>query len=205
LNRIDAGTILGVFLVAVSAAALLWVLPGEVQAAEKLSEGRKLYDTVMRWVNFGILVFFFMKYGKPALARFLQGERNRVQKQLHEIEVDLNLAKQRVNEESKKLEGIEEYLQEIQSSILEMGGREKERILKEARNSADSMIQEAEGELGLKMEEARRFLNDRITEQAVGMARQKLMAGFSDQDNDRHVEGFVGRLGRVKDEKDLAL
>ena len=182
---------------------LFCLLPVDVQAAQEVSDGRKIYDTVMRWVNFGILVFFFLKYGKPALSNFLNGERNRVQKRLHEIEKGLNLARMRVDEESKHLDGIEGSLEEVRRSIVELGEKEKERIIASARSSAKQMIQDAENELDFKMEEARRALNDRLAEQAVVLAAEKLREAFTEQDNESQLTGFIDRLGRVRSEDEL--
>lgn len=196
--------LIGILMIAF-AGLLLSLLPVDVQAAQEVGEGRKIYDTIMRWVNFGILVFFFLKYGKPALSNFLNGERNRVQKGLHEIEKDLNLAKMRVDEESKHLEGIEESLQEVRRSIVELGEKEKERIIAGARRNAEQMIRDAEKEIDFKMEEARRALNDRLAEQAVALAGEKLRGAFTEQDNESQITGFIGRLDRVKSEEDLRM
>mgnify|MGYP006285283007 FL=1 len=157
----------------------------------------------MMWVNFGILVFFFMKYGKPALMNFLNGERNRIQKTLHEIEKDVNLSKMRMQEESKKLEGIDDYIQKLRSDILEMGAREKERIVEDARRSAGQMVEEARKEFGVKLEGATRMLNDGLVDRAVDQARERLRQAFTEQDNEKQITGFVDRLGKVQSEDEL--
>ena len=125
MNRVAENRRLGFVLVAVLAAAVLWLLPGDVFATEKASTGRKLYDTIMMWVNFGILVFFFMKYGKPALMNFLQGERKRVERTLHEIEKEMTLSRMRMQEESGKLEAIDESLAKVREEIIQMGQRKR--------------------------------------------------------------------------------
>ena len=187
----------------VLSAVLLWAGSGDAVAAEQISEGRKLYDTIMMWVNFGILVFFFMKYGKPALMNFLNGERNRIQKTLHEIEKDVNLSKMRMQEESKKLEGIDDYIQKLRSDILEMGAREKERIVEDARRSAGQMVEEARKEFGVKLEGATRMLNDGLVDRAVDQARERLRQAFTEQDNEKQITGFMDRLGKVQSEDEL--
>ncbi len=189
----------------VFAGFLLCLAPVDAQAAQEISEGRKIYDTVMRWVNFGILAFFFLKYGKPALSNFLNGERNRIQQRLREIEKDLNLARMRVDEESKHLEGIEGSLEEVRRSIVELGEKEKERIILSAHNNAEQMIRDAENELGTKMEEARRALNNRLAEHAVTLAAEKLREAFTDKDNESQISGFIERLDQVKSEEDMRM
>ena len=36
----------------------------DAYAAQKISAGRKIWDTVMLFINFGILVFLFIRYAK---------------------------------------------------------------------------------------------------------------------------------------------
>jgi F-type H+-transporting ATPase subunit b len=205
LRRMACCTPLFGILVIAFAGFLLCLLSVDAQAAQEVGEGRKIYDTIMRWINFGILVFFFLRYGKPALSNFLNGERNRVQQRLHEIEKDLSLAKMRVDEESKHLDVIEDSLEDVRRSIVELGEKEKERIIQSARGNAEQMIREAENELGFKMEEARRALNDRLAEQAVALAGEKLRGAFTEQDNEGQITGFIGRLDQVKSEEDLRM
>ncbi len=200
MNRTLKDMLPRVFFVGAFVSLLLLLSPADILAQDGPGQGRKIYNTIMLWVNFGILFFVFMKYGKPALMKFLYGERNKVEKALKDIEEDMSISRNRVEEESKNLEGIDEYLQQIRGDILEMGEREKTRILEEARRNADQMVRDAENELDLKMEEARRTINDRLVEQAVDMAREKLAKAFTDQDNERQIEGFVGGLDKVKQE-----
>jgi len=204
LSRVAEHRRLGFVFAAVLAAVFLWLLPGEVLAAEKISEGRKIYDTILRWVNFGILVFFFMKYGKPALMNFLTGERKRIQRTLHEIEKDLNLSKMRVQEESEKLESIDASLEKVREEIIQMGEREKARILKDASLNANQMIKEAKNESGIKVEGAIQKLNDGLVEKAVSMAQAKLREAFTDQDHEMMIQGFMSRLDEVKIEEGTA-
>lgn len=197
MKRIAGYMLLGVFAGVVSGVVVLGFLPADALAAEKLSEGRKLWDLILRWVNFGILVFFFLKYGKAPLMGFLTGERNRIQKSLHEIEKELNISKMRLQEESQKLEGIEGGLADLRKSILEMGEKEKNRILEDARSTADQMVTQAKSETEIKLEGAKRRLNDNLVERALSLAEERLQASFSDQDNDQLLQGFMGGLQDV--------
>lgn len=188
----------GIFLAVVSAAVLLSFLPGEILAAEEVSQGRKIYDTIMRWVNFGILAFLFLKFGKPALMNFLNGEQKRIQRILQEIEKDLNLSKMRVKEESRKLDEIGESLEKVRGEIIQMGQREKERILKDAQRMADQMIEDTQKESGIKLDAAIQQLNDSIVDKAVSIAQEKLQKAFTAQDDENTVQGFIRRLDEVK-------
>ncbi len=182
-------------------AVCLWAVQGEAWAAQEISDARKIWDTVMRWVNFGILVFFFMKYGKPALAEFLQSETSKVKRTLDEINSQLAESNSRVEEESKKLEGIDEQLKHVRESILEMGEREKNRILEDARRAADQMIQGAQDESQTKLEMAKRRLNDQMVERALSLAEDKLKEAFTQEDHERLLVGFTFGLEKADSDR----
>ncbi|MFP3927304.1 MAG: hypothetical protein ACLFUP_00235 [Desulfobacteraceae bacterium] len=182
-------------------ALYLCIFQGEAWAAQEISDARKIWDTVMRWVNFGIMAFFFWKYGKPALVSFLQNETGRVKRTLDEINSELAESKARMEEESKKLEGIDEDLQHVRDSILEMGQREKERILKDARTAADQMVQSAQAESQTKLEMAKRTLNDELVEKALVLAEEKLKQAFTQEDHERLLSGFTSSLEKADSER----
>ncbi len=196
--RITLNRRTGIFLAVVSAAILLSFLPGEILAAEEVSQGRKIYDTIMRWVNFGILAFLFLEFGKPALMNFLHGEQKRIQRILQEIDKDVNLSKMRVTEESRKLDEIGESLEKVRGEIVQMGQREKERILMDAQRMADQMIEDTQKESGIKLDAAIQRLNDGIVDKAVSIAQEKLQKAFTAQDDEKTLQGFIRRLDEVK-------
>lgn len=198
MNRTFSRIIKGTLIAGASVFIFLLFFTCEANASEGISRGRKIYDTIMLWFNFGILVFLFIKYAKPALMKFLYGERAKIEKALRAIEEDLDASKKRMSEETDSLDGIDAYLQKTRADILAMGENEKNRILEEARNNAAQMIRDAENELTLKMEVARAMINDILVDQAVAIAFEKVAQAFSDQDDERQLEGFVSGLGEAK-------
>ena len=98
-------------------------------AAGETSQGRTLWDNIMLIVNFGILVFFFLKYGRIPLMDFLRGQKKRVEGELNEVNVQFKDVKTLMEEEAEKLEDIDKLIEEIKKNIIKMGKREKENII----------------------------------------------------------------------------
>lgn len=187
-----------VFFFCASAVFILWMLPTDSFAAETVSDGRKLWKLIMRWVNFGILAFLIVKYGKDPLMKFLYGERDKIKKQLDEVNEEMNHSRARMDEESQKLKDIDVFVQQIRKDILEMGDREKNNIVEDAKNTASNMINEAKKEADIRLEGAKRMLNNEVVEQAFEIAKEKLKAAFTDKDNENKINVFVGGLGEVE-------
>jgi F-type H+-transporting ATPase subunit b len=181
------------------------VLPADSFAAEATSEGRKLWKLIMRWVNFGILAFFIVKYGKAPLMKFLYGERDKIKAKLDEVNDEVSQSKALMDEESQKLKDIDVYIEQIRKDIIDMGNREKAAIIDEAKKSAQNMIKEAKKESDTRLGGAKKMLNDDLVEQAVELAKERLQEAFTDQDNENTINGFMGSLDDVKTTHEEAL
>ena len=91
--------------------AWLFFLFTDSFAAEKLIPGRKLYDIIMRWVNFGILAAVFLKFARKPLMDALHGVREKIKENLDVIKNQFNDAKSGMDAEQAKLDNIEKYLE----------------------------------------------------------------------------------------------
>lgn len=177
------------------AAALVWMIcPHAAWAAEKLSSGRKLWDNFMLFFNFGILVFLFLKYGRKPLMAYLRRVRDDIDDHLSQINGQHEGVKKEVEEESSRLQDIEERITAIKKTILEMGEKEKRRIVEQGRAAAEKMVRDAEDYARHRMAMARKALADEMVDRAVALVEETLKKGLSEEDNDRLVARFVGEL-----------
>ena len=174
---------------------LFWtVCPHAAWAAEKVSAGRKLWDNIMLFFNFGILVFFFVKYGRKPLMAYLRRCREEIGDHLGRINGQLEGVKKEVAQEAGRLEDIEQHITTIKETILEMGRKEKAQIIEEGRAAAEKMIRDAEDYARYRMVMARKTLADELVDRTVALVEETLKKGISEDDHDRLVARFVGDL-----------
>jgi F-type H+-transporting ATPase subunit b len=166
----------------------------DASATAEISEGRRLWDNIMLWVNFGILAFLFLRYGKKPLTDFLEGERTKIETSLDAVNGQLGEAKTNLEAEQAKLRDLEGQLQQLRERIIELGRREKERTLTMARNSAAQMIADARKESEYRVAEAKKALRDEMIDQAVSIVEGKLRARISLRDNDILLNQFLADL-----------
>jgi F-type H+-transporting ATPase subunit b len=167
-------------------------------AAEKMSSGRRLWDNIMLWVNFGILVFFFLKYARKPLVDFLRGVRDKIKKDLDTIEKHFKDAESQMKAESAKIDEIEQHIETIRQNIIEMGKKEKEKLVEEARITAERMIEDAKAYSGYQLAKARRQLSDEMVDIAISMVKERLIKGISEQDNEKLINQFIANLDTSK-------
>ncbi|MBW1911265.1 MAG: hypothetical protein JRJ11_17290 [Deltaproteobacteria bacterium] len=171
-------------------------------AAEKMSSGRRLWDNIMLWVNFGILVFFFIKYARKPLMDFLRGVRDKIKKDLDTIEKQFKDAESRMKTESAKIDEIEQHIEKIRQNIIEMGKKEKEKIIEQAKITAKRMIEDAKAYSGYQLARARKELSDQMVDIAISMVKERLIKEISEQDNEKLINQFIVDLGTSKQQID---
>lgn len=176
----------------------LLLVGADAWAASEVSSGRKIWDNVMLFVNFGILVFLFMKYARKPLMDFLHGVRRKHEQDLGAINGRFESAKSAVDDQNLRLVELEQSVADIQKSIIEMGVREKEAIIEQARKAAERMISDAKTYADYRLAMARKALADEMVDTAIEMVRAKLTHGLSESDNQQMIDRFLGDLPASK-------
>ena len=166
----------------------------DVFAEEEISSGRKLWDNIMLWVNFGILVFVFMKFARKPLIDFLRGEGKKIEEDLKTVDDKFKDAKAMMDLESDKFTGIDERMEEIKSSIIQMGIREKENLIEQAKASADKMIRDAKIYSQQRILAAKKALADEMVDAAISMVTDKLTKEISMDDDNKLFTQFLDNL-----------
>jgi F-type H+-transporting ATPase subunit b len=163
------------------------------------SSGRRLWNNIMLWVNFGILVFLFIKYAKKPLLNYLRSVREKIEENLNTINRDVQTAKSSMEAEKRKLQEIEDHLEEIKARITEIGRAEKERIIETGKVTAQEMIENAKAYANYKLALAKKKISDELVDTAVSMASDKLKEGISQEDRDQLVAKFFTDLETSKE------
>ena len=170
----------------------------EVLAADELSLGRKLWDNILLFVNFGILVFLFLKYGRKPLMDYLRGVGKDVESGLNKVEARLNHATSLRDAELDKLKNIQAQIDKIRADILELGRYEKEKHIEEGKIAAENMIEQAKNYAQRRIQEARKVLADEMIDRAFSTVEKAFVKEFSPKDNDNVVNQFLNDLKTTK-------
>jgi len=184
--------------VAVGVALFIFMGSHDAFADGGTSSGRRLWNNIMLWVNFGILAFFFMKYAKKPLLNYLRSVREKIEENLNTINHDVQTARSSMDAEKKKLQEIEDHLEEIKARITEIGRAEKERIIESGKVTAQEMIENAKAYANYKLAVAKKRISDEMVDTAVSMAAERLRKGISQEDSDQLVAKFFTDLETSK-------
>ena len=167
-------------------------------AAGKITPGRKLWDNILLWVNFAVLVFFFIKYARKPFMDYLRSVRSKMEKDITIINDQKDSVKSLKDAEADKLKTVDQYIQEIRESILEIGRKEKEKAIQEGKMMAEKMIEDANIYSQYKMAMARKALSDEMVDVAVEKAAEKLAQAISENDEEALINDFIANLKTAK-------
>jgi len=168
--------------------------PIEAFAQESAGQGRRLWNNLMLWVNFGIMVFIFIRYARKPLMNYLHSVRKKLEDTLGEVDTRMTAVKSVAAEENEKLKGIDGEIREIHEKVLEMAQGEKEKIVESGRVAAEKMIENAKAYAEYRLAVARKAVFDEMVDLAVSMAEEKLKEGISKEDGERLLADFLKHL-----------
>lgn len=159
---------------------------------------RKTYNALLLWVNFGVLVVLFIKFARKPLMDALHGVRSKLEEEIGEVTKQRSEIKAGLDSEEAKLRDIQTHLDEIRARIIEMGEKEKQRIIDQAKIAAEKMIKDAEAYASFQMDKAKKQLSDDMIDIAISMVEKRLAKEITLKDNDKLINDFLANLEATK-------
>ena len=160
-------------------------------AADTNSTWRHTYDQVMKWLNFAILVFLIVKFGRIPIKNFLLGKKEKLEQLIKRIE----------NEKAKAVDKVQETLQLIDQSAIEFeklkerivaqGGKNQKTIIEDAQHESCLMMAEAKVRINSKICHAKDLLKTELVDAAIDLAMEKLPGLITEEDNQRLIQQYI--------------
>ncbi len=164
-------------------AAGIFLLAGAVPAvAEEAAGWRPVYDTVMLWVNFLILVFVIVKFGRPPLKRFFENQREAVAGEIKALEEARDKTAAELQETRSRIEEGDAHIATIKERIVSEGERMKQKIIDDAQKQSEFMVADAKRKVAHQFQEARKKFRSDLIDMAVDAAAEKLNREIQPED-----------------------
>jgi len=160
-------------------------------AAEGSGGWRPIYDEVLLWLNFGILVFVFIKYGRAPLMNFLRGRKEKIAREIERIEEKKKQAAEKTSEIHKLLDESEARFADLKVRIVEQGERRKQAILESAQQQSKTMLEDARHRIDIQFVQAKTILRQELIDSAIDLAIQRLPQEITDADNAKFIDQYL--------------
>ncbi len=189
MNRTKTITCAGGLLLAATVCLLLSAT--NAVAGENPTHWRPIYDLVMRWINFLILAFIIVKFGKAPLMNFLRGQQEAYEEEIGQLEKEKDDALVKVKKTQTMLAESNAHFAVITERIVAEGEKKKQAIIDEAGEESRLMIEGAKRKIGSQLDRAKEQFREELVDSAVALAIERLVGEFTKEDNEKSIRRYV--------------
>jgi len=157
-------------------------------------EWRAIYDPIMMYVNFTILVFLFWKFLKKPLMDFLNLRSEELAREIKKLEDEKRRAEIKSQETLALLEKGEAHIEQIKTRIIEQGMEEKEKIINDARSQSRFMLDDSKQRVGSQILQAKQAFRVELVEAAISLAMERLPKELTEKDSQAFVGDYLAEL-----------
>ncbi|MFW6334941.1 MAG: hypothetical protein ACOC0W_06680 [Desulfosalsimonas sp.] len=166
-------------------------------AAGSGAEWRPVYDTIMLWVNFGILVFLLYRYGREPFKNFLHSQSVQISDEINKAENKKNEIQEKIDETRQQMEKSDERYEQIKARIIKDGEKLRQSIVDDAREQARLMLERERKNAQRRMAQARKQLLVELADSATDRAEQKLPQEINQDDQSRMIDFYLDNVDRM--------
>jgi F-type H+-transporting ATPase subunit b len=167
------------------------LLGNEASAADNSGNWRPVFDLVMRWLNFGIIVFILVKYARTPIRDFLLSRREEVAREIERIEGKKEEANQKIQDAARMLDESEVRFARIKERLIQEGEIKKQKIIEDARQESKILLESTKKRLENQLVDAKKAFKSELVDMAVSLAMKRLPDEITAEDNQKLTDQFL--------------
>ncbi len=160
-------------------------------AAEGRSTWRVTYDAVMVWVNFAIFAFLLVKFLKAPLMNFLNGRKDELALEINQLEERRNRISRKIYETQQLFKESEARFEDIQARIIAEGETKKTELIESAQRESRLMMEQAKVRIENQIVQARAKFKSEIVDMAISLAMERLPEVITESDQQHLLDRYV--------------
>lgn len=161
------------------------------------SSFKKIWMNSWRVLNFLILAYFLVRLLKKPLSSFFQESARAIREQLQGTEQACQKAEQELQEMENRLEALDQEIQKLQDVIGEHGQKERDKIIANARQTAEQVMEKAKLEAVYSAQQAKNQLRLEVIDAAVRTAAESIRKVIESGDQERLVNEYLQDLKQM--------
>jgi len=166
-------------------------------ASESGGGWRSIYDLVLRWINFGIIVFLIVKFGKKPLMNFLHNRKESLARDIGILEKEKEKVNQSIKETKLQLEESVGHFAELKERIVRQGEKQKEKIVEGARIQSGLMIEASGQKVEAIIQNAKNSFRTELIDAAFKTAMEKIADEITDEDNRKLLIQYIDHTAAI--------
>ena len=167
------------------------LLGSEASAADDSGNWRPVFDLVMRWLNFGIIVFILVKYARTPIRDFLLSRREEVAREIEGIEAQKEEAEKKIQDAVRMLNESEIRFTKIKERIIQEGEKSRQKIIEDAQQESKILLESTKKRLANQLVDAKKTFQSELVDMAISLAMKRLPDEITTEDNQNFTNQFL--------------
>ena len=177
------------FILAVVIGILL--LGTEASAADNSGDWRPVFDLVMRWLNFGIIVFILVKYARTPIKDFLLSRREEVAREIEMVEEKKEAANKKIQDAARMLDESEVRFARVKERIIQEGQTKKQKLIEDAQQESKILLESTMKKIENQLLVAKSAFKSELVDTAISLAMKRLPDEITTEDNQQFTHQFL--------------
>jgi F-type H+-transporting ATPase subunit b len=184
------------FILAVVIGILL--LGTEASAANNSDDWRPTFDLVMRWLNFGIIVFILVKYARTPIKDFLLSRREEVAREIELVEGKKEAANKKIEDAVRMLDESEVRFARVKERIIQEGETKKQKLIEDAKQESKILLESTMKKIDNQLLDAQKAFKSELVDAAISLAMKRLPDEITTEDNQNFTNQFLASASGKK-------
>jgi F-type H+-transporting ATPase subunit b len=150
-------------------------------------------------VNLVILLAVLVYFSRKPLRDYFDKRRSDIAGELRSSADELATAESTYAKWQRRMIDLEGELDEIRATSRQRAEAEREKIIEDARATAERIQRDATAAIELELRRARETLREEATQLAIELAGERLSREVTDADRDRLIDEFIGLIASTPD------
>jgi F-type H+-transporting ATPase subunit b len=167
------------------------LLSTEASAADNSGDWRPIFDLVMRWLNFGIIVFILVKYARTPIKDFLLSRREEVARDIEMVEEKKEAANKKIQDAARMLDESEVRFARVKKRIIQEGQTKKQKLIEDAQQESKILFESTMKKIENQLLDAKRAFKSELVDTAISLAMKRLPDEITTEDNQKFTNKFL--------------
>ncbi|GBE03700.1 ATP synthase subunit b [bacterium BMS3Abin09] len=182
-----------------TAGILFFVFNLVVVCAAFASEGgENIHYTWKDWlwpvVNFSILMFILIFFGKKPVGDYFKGRTALIEKSLKDAAEAKELAENALREVNARLNNTDAEIAEIIEAAKKSGEKERESIIAEGEHLKEKILEQAKANIDFELQKARETIKSEAALMALELAEKQIKEKLGQSEQETLIDDYIKRL-----------
>ena len=169
-----------------------------VSAVFASSGGEDIHYTWKDWfwpvVNFSILMFILIFFGKKPIGDYFKGRTELIEKSLKDSAEAKELAEKALKEVKARLDNTDAEIEQIIEAARKSGEKERESIIAEGEHLKEKILEQAKANIDFELQKAREMLKSEATLMALELAEKQIKEKLGQSEQETLIDDYIKRL-----------